>query len=114
MSEYYEQKKLRGHLRTDRYKTCTLLKEIETGEELLSTREILPVRYHDSDIYHTVKVQEEGRLDLIAQQYYKNPLMWWVIAQANNVYDPFEGIPAGTLIRIPAVESLYGKGGLLL
>lgn len=60
----------------------------------------------------TVSIAEEGRLDIIANQYYNTPRFWWVIALANNIIDPFD-IPVGTTLRIPTIISLYNKGGVL-
>ena len=67
-----------------------------------------------TDIYHRIKAHEVNRLDLIAYNYYKNPMLWWVIAQANEIYDPFVPMRVGSLIRIPSIESLYGNQGMML
>ena len=39
----------------------------------------------------------------IAQAEYKNPDMWRVICQANNIADPMH-IPAGTVLKVPALD----------
>lgn len=115
MSEFYiEVNKIRKKDRTDRYKDCMMLKDVDTGEVLLSTREIKEIPVRSSDRYHRVMSHEGERLDLIAHEYYKNPLLWWVLAQANNIYNPLENIAPGTLLRIPSLESLYGNNGILL
>lgn len=111
---YYEISKNMKARRTDRYRNCDILKDKQTGDILLSTRDIEEVPYRYSDIFHTVKINEVGRLDLIAYQYYKNPLLWWVIAQANDIYDPFTDMQLGMSIRIPLLETLYGYKGILL
>tara|TARA_R110002020_G_scaffold338722_1_gene554018 strand:- start:61 stop:360 length:300 start_codon:yes stop_codon:yes gene_type:complete len=43
----------------------------------------------------------EGRPDLLAYAAYGNELLWWVIVEANNVYDYEEDLKAGTQIIIP-------------
>ena len=60
----------------------------------------------DSDIW--VITQSGDRLDLLANQYYGNPRLWWYIAKANGL--TFLTIPAGTSLRIPAnTEYAIGK-----
>lgn len=98
----------------DRYKNCILLEDKESGEILLSSRDINEIPVSANDKYHRVQSNETTRLDMIAHKYYKNPLLWWVIAQANGITDPFEILETGILLRIPAIESLYGNNGILL
>ena len=112
--EFYKETRNTSKDRTDRYRGCKVLEDEESGDLLLSTREILPIKESNRDIYHRVASNEVGRLDKLANQYYNNPLLWWVIAQANNIRDPFAPISPGTLLRIPPVESLYGTSGILL
>lgn len=112
--EYYEEIRNNSRDYSDRYKNCNIIKDKETGETLLSLREMQPVPITVNDQYHKLESHEVGRLDILAHRYYKNPLLWWVIAQANNIYDPFVLLPAGTLLRIPSIESLYGTKGILL
>lgn len=112
--EFYKELKNPSKIHSDRYKNCKLLEDEDTSEILLSTREVKEIPPNSADIYHRVKSNEVSRLDILAHQYYKNPLLWWVIAQANNISDPFKLIEAGTLIRVPAIETLYGTNGILL
>lgn len=114
MSEFYKETKNKSRDRSDRYKDCVILEDVETGEVLLSTRIPVDIYARPDDKYHRVNIHETTRLDILAHQYYKNPLLWWVIAQANDIYDPFISLEPGTLIRIPSLESLYGNGGILL
>jgi hypothetical protein len=58
----------------------------------------------DDDIIHKVIETEVGRLDLIANRYYNNPNLWWVIAHANKVEDIFEEIILGVRLRIPSFD----------
>ena len=51
----------------------------------------------DDDIH--VVTQTGDRLDNLAFQYYKNPTLWWYIAQANGLTSM--NIEPGTKIRIP-------------
>ena len=42
------------------------------------------------------------RLDLLANKYYNNPAMWWVIATANNLNDANFFVQEGIQLRIPS------------
>lgn len=114
MSEFYEKSRYITRDRADRYRNCDILKDIDTNESLLSMREDIEIPVRPDDVYHRVQSHEVGRLDMIAHQYYKNPLLWWIIAIANDIYDPITPIDIGTILRIPSIESLYGNGGVLL
>ena len=99
--------------RSNRYRKCLILKDLETGDTLLSTRCIPTITETPQDTVHTVKYNEVCRLDLLAYNYYNNALLWWVIAEANNIVDPFIEIKEGTQLRIPSIEGLYAEGGVL-
>lgn len=70
------------------------------------------VDYSANDNYHTVTIDDENRLDIIANKYYGTPRYWWVIAIANYILDPFD-VPRNSYLRIPPLTSLYNKGGVL-
>lgn len=117
MSEFYNESPNRVDRRNpynNRYRNCKLLEDKETGDVLLETREILEIPVNSKDSYHRVQVNEIGRLDIIAYQYYKDSQLWWIIAQANHIYDPLLDLEPGFILRIPAIESLYGNNGILL
>lgn len=66
---------------------------IDFGEEQLLIREPLQIIGNELDRYHIVT--EFDRIDLIAWKYYKSVAVdsskyWWVIADANNIIDPFD------------------------
>ncbi len=48
-----------------------------------------------------VRAKEEGRLDLIAQRYYGNPKLYWLIAEVNYILDPINEVTVGRELRIP-------------
>jgi hypothetical protein len=66
----------------------------------------------EEDKFHTVLTEQENRLDIIANIYYKDPSFSWVVALANDIIDPFV-VPVGTILRIPPIVSLYNLGGAL-
>ena len=75
-------------------------------------RRFIPESSRDS--YHQVTSTSANRLDIIAADYYNDPTLWWVIAEANSKYrfDPYN-IPVGVTLRIPCMETLYKSGGVL-
>lgn len=62
----------------------------------------------DSGVYHTVSEHEIGRLDLVAYDYYGDPLLWWVIADANQISDQFTEVQAGQVIFVPNLDIVSG------
>lgn len=67
--------------------------------------------YMESTIYPKIEPKDNDfyiiatagdRLDLLANVYYKDPSMWWVIAVANNLNDANFFVEVGTQLRIPA------------
>lgn len=113
MGEFYKESDRKNVNPFDRYKNCKILTDSTLGEVLLSTRDIKDVKLNVDDVYHTVKANEVCRLDLISYNYYGNPLLWWVIAQANNIYDPFTGPEVNTVLRIPSIVKMYDHEGVL-
>jgi hypothetical protein len=73
---------------------------------------IISIPTTEKDSYYNVGVKSLNRLDLIAHMFYKNSKLWWVIAEANNIIDPYD-IPVGVTLTIPDTSSLYGFGGVL-
>jgi hypothetical protein len=63
-----------------------------------------------SDIVFTVPVAGSKRLDLIANEFYGVPDLWWVIARVNGILDPLVGIETGTRIRVPSKSRLAREG----
>ncbi len=56
---------------------------------------------------HVIKAGE--RLDTLASLYYGDEELWWVIALANRIMDPFS-LSIGTRIRVPSdARQVLGK-----
>ena len=94
-----------------RYRNLSTITDDE-GDTYIETAEELSFPERSDDSYHIVTAKDSNRLDLIADQYYRNPLLYWVIAIANDIYNPLE-VPEGTTLRIPSKQSLYGYKGVL-
>lgn len=65
-----------------------------------------------TDFLFTVPVGGLYRLDLLSQQFYGVPDLWWVIARANAIIDPLLGPALGQIIRIPTKARLATEGVL--
>jgi hypothetical protein len=59
-----------------------------------------------SDIVYTVQNFYAGRIDYIASVFYSEPRYGWVIAQYNNIIDPFAEIFPGRILLIPTLARL--------
>ena len=64
----------------------------------------LEIPESDNDTY--VLTQWGDRFDLLSNQYYGTPHLWWYIAKANNMN--FNNIEEGITIRIPATTQYAG------
>ena len=63
-----------------------------------------------SDTLFRVPQAGQSRLDLISQNFYGTPELWWVIAIVNNIHDPIVGAEVGQTIRIPTRNRLAAEG----
>jgi hypothetical protein len=53
----------------------------------------------NNDLY--IITNESMKMDSLAFKYYKDPTLWWVIAQANNIGNGRLSVESGKQIRIP-------------
>ena len=63
----------------------------------------------DNDTYIEITASNKYRIDTLANEYYGDSKYWWIIANVNNLSDPFE-IPVGTVLRIPPQSSILVGG----
>jgi len=70
--------------------------------------------YFESTIYPKVSPNNDDiyiisgqgdRLDILANKYYGNPKMWWIIATANNLNNASLSVEPGVQLRIPSDTS---------
>ena len=78
--------------------------KIEIEKNTLGKRYYKTVRYTEipksvSDIY--IVGQAGDRIDLLAQKYYNDITLWWIIARANNIGKGDLVVPLGKQLRIP-------------
>lgn len=90
-----------------RYETVKTLKEL--GKQYHVTNRKRFVKKSNDDVYYEVTNMSENRLDLISTIHYNSPIYWWVIAEANYIFDVFTEIPRGTVLRIPPLTNALNK-----
>lgn len=88
-----------------RYNVLRKITDTETNTTYLETQNQKVIPSGNGDFTHIVTVGEENRLDIIANKYYNDASLWWAIAMANNIIDPFV-IPRGKSLRIPSISTL--------
>lgn len=56
---------------------------------------------------HTLhKVEVNETLDSIALKYYNNPTFFWIIADFNQIQDPYKELEVGTQLKIPTLNEI--------
>lgn len=55
-----------------------------------------------------ITVPAGAKLGLIAHEFYSDARLWWVIADASDIIDPFD-IAAGTELRIPDLSRVQAE-----
>ena len=84
----------------------------EEGNHRIESYDRNEIPYSEGDIYHRVTLGEQNRLDIISYNYYGTVMLWWVIAEASEIINPFD-VPMNTVLRIPPLVMIYGEGGVL-
>lgn len=83
------------------------------GYEYIESANPRRIKETPEDSFHCVQSGEENRLDLISYRYYNTPLLYWVIAEANGIFNPTK-IEAGVVLRIPSLSAIYGHKGAIM
>lgn len=87
-----------------RYDNSNILKT-STGKQYFSGILYPIINPKDSDIYVITTVGD--RLDLLANQYYGDSTLWWIISSVNNLRRDSIFIAPGTQLRIPIDLTSY-------
>jgi hypothetical protein len=69
------------------------------GKQVYKSTIYPSVKASSSDLLITTS--DTDYLDVLAQRYYKDPTLWWIIASVNNLGKGRLGIEPGTQVRIP-------------
>ena len=84
----------------NRYQNIQIEKST-TGKRMYKTVRYPDIPLSENDIY--VYTVQGDRFDILAQQYYSDSSLWWVISIANdNLSQNSLVIPEGIQIRIPS------------
>lgn len=57
------------------------------------------IPFRNDDVY--VATETGDRLDTLANQFYGDSTLWWIIASANNIHNAVFALEDGTVLRIP-------------
>lgn len=79
------------------YQKCNVI--VYSGGEQSLDRVINPPNIVHSPTIHVVKDGES--IHSIANQYYKDSGKWYIIAEANHIFNPFKEIYTGIKLIIP-------------
>ena len=60
----------------------------------------------DDDLFITIDTKYQYRPDLIANNVYGNPKLYYILVYANNINDSPEGFYSGRQIRVPRFENI--------
>jgi hypothetical protein len=83
-----------------RYNELSRKRKTRDGKEVYVTRIYPNIPLRDDDLY--VMVETGDRLDTLANDFYKDSTLWWIIASANNIHNAVFGLRDGTILRIPS------------
>jgi len=83
-----------------RYTYSKVQTENETKKKYFGSVIYPKIKPTDNDLY--VISESSDRLDLLANKYYGDKGLWWVIAVANNLNDASLYIGEGIQLRIPS------------
>jgi len=77
------------------------------GSLILNTFDVSLYSSTGDEQYYEVKSEDENRLELIAYKLYGDATLWWLLAYANGIIDPFTEISIGTRLLIPRKEEVF-------
>jgi len=93
---------------TSRYKHTNIY-EGPDGSFYFGIWKVPTIEENPYDTFYTVKFSEARRLEKIAFMKYGNVNLWWVLALANNILDPFSELSEGQVIRIPNLAYIISQ-----
>ncbi len=83
-----------------RYTYSRKLTTKETKKQYLETTIYPKIKATDNDVY--IITTANDRLDILADKYYGDKNLWWIISVANNLNDASLHIEEGKQLRIPS------------
>ena len=58
-------------------------------------------------VYYRIDIHDINRPDLISYKNYGTIQYWWIICLINGIFNPFEDIKVGDIIKIPNKLDIY-------
>ena len=83
-----------------RYSNTQTIKDSDTQKKYMQSTIYPKIKASNDDFY--VISTTTDRLELMADKYYGDTSMWWIIAVANNINDGGFFVSSGLQLRIPA------------
>jgi hypothetical protein len=80
-------------------KLANEIKDKSTSNLRYSSTFYPSIPFRQSDVY--IYSRRLDRLDLLANEFYQDQTLWWVIARANNLGKGSFMVPVGLRLRIP-------------
>ena len=108
---YVQYSKPHKYIHISRYANISLITDSRFNEKYHETVFNYKVKESNGDKFITL--DRDTRLDVLANKYYADPSLWWVIAMANNIMDGLETVKLGTVLRIPPILNIYENGSIL-
>ena len=89
--------------------------ETEVGMNTIEWWERTKFTTNPDDSTYVVEKKFVGRLDLITTVFLGEPRYWWLVAQYNNLLDPYDEVTEGRVLYIPTLDRvkllMNGKTG---
>jgi len=86
-----------------RYATSRIIKD-SNGKRRGNTTIIPAPNLSNQDIY--IEITSPERLDLLANQFYGDATLWWILATTNGLGKGTLFTPEGITLRIPPAEAI--------
>ena len=82
-----------------RYKSTKIVKDRIKKDKVFASTEYPIIERRDSDITYYVKFDDSFMS--LAHRFYNDQSLWWIIAQANNIFDGSIYLDTSKQIRVP-------------
>jgi hypothetical protein len=77
-----------------------------SNKRFLQLRASIILAPAEDDIYVTISQTYINRVDLLSNDIYGTPDLWWIICDCNNIQDPLKDLTIGSTLRIPSFDRI--------
>jgi nucleoid-associated protein YgaU len=102
MSDILMNKQQRDYQRVSRYSPISFYYNPTDDKYVYETA----VKLKKDTSYKAHVVSVGDTLDTLALYYYNNPTYYWIIADFNDIIDPYEKLIVGDIIKIPTFSTI--------